>query len=109
MSADEQQPAGPARTYQDLRVVADLLERDEHLTIGVIYEGAFVPIAVQPLGFIEQFKTRWNGLGGIAVDSQTEARVQVLEDRIAGLERDVIAAAAAAKAAAKPPSKPATK
>lgn len=109
MNADEQQQAAPARTYTDLKVVADELERPEHLTIGVIFDGAFVPIAQQPLGLIEQMKTRWNNLGGIQVDSGTETRVKELEDRLAAVERAQLAAAAKPKAQAKPRAKPADK
>jgi len=103
MSDTDQQPLGPHRTYQDLRVVADTEERDEHLTIGVIIDGAFVPIAQQPLGLIEAMKTRWNGLGGTKVESHADAAVQQLEDRVATLER---AALAAGQKLDKPPSQP---
>lgn len=92
MGHDEQLQRGPHRTYTDLRVVADELERDEHLTIGVIVDGAFVPIAQHPLGSIEQMKARWNELGGTKVNAVSGTALQGLENRLANLERAALAA-----------------
>jgi hypothetical protein len=106
MAADENVQAGPHRTYEDLRVVADYEERPEHVTIGVIIDGAFVPIAQQSAGLVEAMKQRWNDLGGTQVKSHTESSASALEDRVAALER---AALAAGKKLDKPatPRKPA--
>jgi hypothetical protein len=84
-------PAPPARTYRSLHVVADELEHDGHIVIGAILDGALVPIAHQAAGLVDQMKARWSGLGGVQVDDLAETAVAGLADRIAALERAVLA------------------
>ena len=40
---------------QDLKVVASLLEREGHVTYGVLHDGVFVPIAQHKLGHLSAF------------------------------------------------------
>lgn len=91
--ADEQprNHRSPGR-FKALHVVADTVERDEHLTIGVLIDGAFIPIAQHPLGYVESQKQRWNEIGGSHVDDAVGSSTQHLEDRLAKLERALIAA-----------------
>lgn len=83
---------GPHRRYKALHVVADTVERDEHLTLGVLVDGAFIPIAQHPLGYVNSQIDRWSNLGGTLVDSQVEQMSSALETRLANLERAVMAA-----------------
>jgi hypothetical protein len=77
----------PAEQLTDLKVVASKLERAGHHTIGVIIDGAFVPIAQHVDGLVEAMKTRWSALGGTQVDSFVETAVTGLETRLASLEQ----------------------
>jgi hypothetical protein len=104
---DERDPTlPPHRVYRDLRVVADTLEHPENLTIGVIVDGAFVPIAQHNFGAVEQMKTRWNDLGGVHVEGGDTAALAEHENRLAELERKHLALEAQVKQLApkKPPA-----
>jgi hypothetical protein len=103
---DQAEPnLNPHRVYRDLRVVADTEEYPGHLVIGVLVDGALVPIATQPLGLVDAIKTRWSDLGGAHAEPTDSAATASLEQRVATLER---AALSAGKTLEKPPAKPKT-
>lgn len=99
--ADEQK-----HRHNDLPIVVSLDERPGHHTFGVVYEGAFVPIAQHVDGLVEGMKQRWSELGGVTADSPERSSVGNLEDRVAELERQLLEVTA--KPAAKPATRPKT-
>lgn len=83
-------------------VVVSKTERPGHTTIGVVIDGAFVPIAQHVDGLVEAAKQRWNELGPIVPETDTGSSVAELQNRVAELERSHQALEAKVKAGAKP-------
>jgi len=99
-------PPSLSEAFTDLKVVASQLEREGHTTIGVILDGAFVPIAQHANGLVERMVSRWSGLGGTKVASFVESAVSGLETRLAELEQSHALLAAKVSASAPPPAAP---
>lgn len=69
--------------YTDLQVVADDTEREGHLTIGVLVDGVFVPIAQHKTGHVAQAVAAQADLPAPVVESEHGKQIAELT---AGLE-----------------------
>ncbi|HEY4441647.1 MAG TPA: hypothetical protein VGN14_14405 [Candidatus Elarobacter sp.] len=108
MAANDNTQKSAHRSYRSLPVVVDYDEHPERVTVGVLVDGAFVPIAQHDKGAVEQMKTRWSELGGTAVEDDETVRSGALEQRVAALERAALAAGQTLDAPAPPPPPPAS-